>query len=204
MSLWRKTDRPIVLASQSPRRQELLAAMGIRFTVTVPTVASEEAFFGNGPIEPAAAKLAAAKAASVSQAHPEALVLGGDTVVVIDDRVLGKPAGIDTARSMLQSLSGRRHTVISGVALTCAAAGFSQCTSSKTNVYFRNLDEEEIEEYLRDKDYADKAGAYAIQGKAMTFVDRIEGCFYNVVGLPVAATIGLFTAYINRKDANNV
>jgi septum formation protein len=105
---------------------------------------------------------------------------------------------------MLRELSGRAHTVFSAVALLCNAASFAQSAAASTTVYFRAIHESEIEAYLAAGEYADKAGAYAIQGKAMEFVDKIEGCYYNVMGLPISATITLFEHYQSRKGTGNV
>jgi septum formation protein len=203
MTAWNEPDRPLILASQSPRRRQLLATMGLSFEVTTPDIGDEEAYFGGSPVEAALQRLARAKADSVARTAPESLVLGGDTVVVVGDRIIGKPAGRESAREMLQTLSGRCHQVVSGVALVCDALAFSVSAVACTDVRFRAIDTWEIERYLEHEAWSDKAGAYAIQGKAMTFVDRIEGCFYNVVGLPISATIGLFMEYTNRKDTSN-
>jgi septum formation protein len=97
---------------------------------------------------------------------------------------------------VLESLSGSRHRVYTGLALVCRVHGFSVTASSCTDVFFRKLCLDEIEEYLALGEHRDKAGSYAIQGRAMVFVDRVDGCYYNVVGLPVAATIGLFMKYV--------
>lgn len=105
---------------------------------------------------------------------------------------------------MLKSLSGKQHKVITGVALLCAEDDFCKTTAVSTTVFFRKISDQEIEDYLGFPEYQDKAGGYAIQGKAMIFVDKIEGCYYNVVGLPVTGTINLFNEFIFRKESTNV
>jgi septum formation protein len=201
--MWRNPDRRIILASQSPRRRDILKSLGFGFDVVAPSVENEASFFPGRSVDKALAELAAAKANSVSSSHPAALVLGADTIVSVDGVVIGKPKDPADASAMLGRLSGRKHLVLTSVALACEECNFSAGAVEVTTVFFRSLAQWEIEEYLGFDEYRDKAGAYAIQGKAMAFVDGIEGCYYNVVGLPVRKTIDLFTAYANRKAASN-
>ena len=147
-------------------------------------------------IEESVQKLALAKANSVAARFTSSLVLGGDTVVVVDKQIIGKPINREDAKAMLQRLSGRMHKVYSGVALACVDINFASTAATCTDVFFRDLPDGEIEEYLTFDEYADKAGAYAIQGRAMTFVDKINGCFYNVMGLPISETMSIYKAYI--------
>ena len=175
--------------------------MGLCFETAVPTVMDEETFFRAGPLFASLKALAIAKAGSVVQEHPDALVLGADTVVVLGKKVLGKPKNRNDARAMITLLSGKSHRVLTAVALVCGKCGFSASAVAKTRVDFRAISGEELDEYMETGDWNDKAGAYAIQGKAMTFVDRIEGCFYNVVGLPVRTTIDCFMEYASLKGA---
>jgi septum formation protein len=203
-SVWKSPDKRLILASLSPRRREILSLLGLDYDVVAPSLVSEEAFFGSGAIEDSVATLAVAKAQSVSRIRPQALVLGADTVVVLDNLALGKPKDAADAGRMLGLLSGKTHAVYTGVALVCAEDNFTACTTEKTLVSFRLVEQWEIDQYLEHVEYRDKAGAYAIQGKAMAFIDRIDGCYYNVVGLPVQKTIDLFKAYATRKDAHNV
>lgn len=178
--------------------------MGVIFdTITGPEV-HEQSFLDPSDLIGSLERLAAAKAAHVAEQFPERAVLSADTIVVCENRVLGKPAGRENARAMLESLSGRRHLVMTGVALTCAGESFRQATVTTTGVTFRQLSAEEIEWYLDSGECFDKAGAYGIQGKAMIFVDKIEGCFYNVVGLPMSGTIDLLKAFIVRKELRHV
>jgi septum formation protein len=174
------------------------------FKTADPAVDSEEEYLDVKDVRRSVRDLARAKARSVSAAYPEALVLGADTVVVHEGAILGKPQSKARALEMLEALSGKPHAVVSGVALVCEACGFALTAAEITTVCFRELTRQEIAEYLAENDYFDKAGAYGIQGSAMVFVQKIDGCYYNVVGLPVAKTISLFNAYVTRKDADNV
>jgi len=176
--------------------------MGVVFETAKSGVDDEAAYIDGSDLDASLCRLAAAKAGAASERRPDALVLGADTVVVSGDKVLGKAADKDDARRMLRLLSGNRHTVVTAVALLCGEVGFSESIATRTDVFFRALDEEEIEHYLSFPEYEDKAGAYAVQGGAMTFIDRIEGCYYNVMGLPVTATFGLFKKFAKKGDLN--
>ena len=171
----------LILASQSPRRRELLAAAGFRFTVRSRPVEETRAA-GEEPGD-YARRLARAKAEAAWRRGDE-IVLGADTIVVLDDRVFEKPADACAARSMLRSLSGREHAVITGICLR--HGGGVVVDSESTHVHFLPLDDGEIDEYVSSGEPMDKAGAYAIQGRASKFVGRIEGCYFNVMGLPLA------------------
>ena len=148
-------------------------------------------------------RLAAYKASTVAADNPDSLVLGADTVVVVDGDVLGKPVDIDDARKMLSRLSGRHHTVMTAVALQCSGVSFQTSAVATTVVQFRALPDQEREQYLATAAYQDKAGAYGIQEEAMAFVKSVQGCYYNVVGLPVDATIGLFEDYQHQGGAHH-
>ncbi len=175
----------LVLASQSPRRRELLAVAGIPFTVRVRPV--EELIGGGERAEDYVVRLARAKAEAAWEGSDE-IVLGADTVVVLVDRVLEKPADSAAAREMLRSLSGRTHVVVTGICLR--HAGGALCDRELTRVHFVALTDPEIDEYIASGEPMDKAGAYAIQGLASKFIDRIEGCYFNVMGLPLALVYG--------------
>jgi len=179
------TGGPIlVLASASPRRRELLAALGIRFLID-PSPAPEP---DRKPGEPASAfvvRAARAKAGAVAARHTTGLVLGADTIVQVKSRVLGKPTCREEARQMLRSLSGRWHEVFTGICLIDSASGRSRSGHACSRVHFRRLLGAEIDWYVSTGEYRDKAGAYAIQGFASLFIDRIEGCYFNVVGFPI-------------------
>jgi septum formation protein len=177
--------------------------MGFTFRTASPAPIDEDAYINTGDIQASLKALAKAKADSVAAAHPQALVLGADTVVVQGKRVLGKPRSREKARAMLEALSGSRHRVYTGIALVCKACAFSATASACTDVFFRKMHVDEIEEYLELQEHLDKAGSYAIQGRAMIFVDRVHGCFFNVVGLPVAKTIGLFMSYVRTSGVTD-
>jgi len=171
----------LVLASQSPRRQDLLRRAGIPFIV-MPADVKEELLPGEDP-RSHVVRLACAKAHAVS-ASPDEIVLGADTVVVVDDQILGKPADAADAARMLRLLAGRDHQVITGICLRRGSQAVADAET--TTVRFVPLSEEEIRDYVASGEPLDKAGAYAIQGLASKFIDRIEGCYSNVVGLPLA------------------
>ncbi len=171
----------LILASASPRRRELLTVAGFRFTVRVRPV--EETRAAGESADDYVRRLAREKAEAAWAGRDE-IVLGADTTVVIDDRVLEKPRDAEDARRMLRLLSGRTHTVITGICLR--HAGGAMIDAESTRVHFVELSEREIEEYVASGEPMDKAGAYAIQGLAAKFVDRVEGCYFNVMGLPVA------------------
>jgi septum formation protein len=202
MILLRDINRPIILASGSPRRSQILGMMGIKFEIAKSGVEDEDAYLDRDDLDNSLCRLACAKAESASKCCPGALVLGADTTVVVEKEILGKAADRADAARMLRTLSGRDHTVITAAALLCAETGFRETTAIRTKVFFRDLAEDEILHYLSFPEYEDKAGAYAVQGGAMTFIDRIEGCYYNVMGLPVTATLGLFKKFI-RKEADD-
>lgn len=173
----------IVLASKSPRRSEILKNAGIDFTVRVAD-ADETIPDGTKP-QDAVVFLAARKAMAVERAEDE-LVLGADTVVVLDDKVLSKPKDREDAYNMLRSLSGRVHSVFTGV---CAIGnGVSITFAEETKVEFLPLTDKEILNYIDSNEPYDKAGAYGIQGLASKFVRGIEGDYFNVVGLPISRT----------------
>jgi septum formation protein len=171
----------LILASASPRRHELLAAAGIDHVVRAAAI-SEERRPGEPP-EDLVQRLAEDKARAV-ECSTEDIVLGADTVVCVDGEVLGKPASDDDARRMLRLLSGRDHWVLTGICIL--ANGVAIRDIARTKVSFERMGENEIEEYTRSGEPKDKAGAYAIQGRGSRFVRSIQGCYQNVVGLPVS------------------
>lgn len=171
--------------------------MGFTFSVLKPTIQNEDQFIKPDRLIESIKELACAKAESISKQHVSSLVFGSDTIVVLNKDIIGKPADYYDAKSMLQNLSGKAHKVYSSIALLCENIHFKKMAVACTEVFFRKIPEIEIEEYLKAGEYSDKAGAYAIQGKAMTFVNKIDGCFYNVMGLPVSETIAIFKAYFD-------
>ena len=174
----------LVLASASPRRRELLAQAGYSFEVR-PAHIPEEPRAGEDPIA-YVVRLAREKAEAVREeiGKPGMLVLGADTTVVLNGQILGKPADEADAARMLRMLSGETHRVITGVALT--TDGRCEVAAEVTGVRFLTLSEDEIAEYVATGEPLDKAGAYAIQGRAARWIPRIEGDYFNVVGLPIA------------------
>ena len=172
----------LVLASKSPRRSEILKNAGIDFTIRVAD-ADETIPAGTNP-QDAVVFLAARKALAVERAEDET-VLGADTIVVLDGKILGKPKDREDAFNMLRSLSGRVHSVFTGV---CAVGnGISLTFAEETKVEFYSLTDDEINEYLDTDEPYDKAGAYGIQGIASKFIRGIEGDYFNVVGLPISS-----------------
>ena len=171
----------LVLASQSPRRAEILKQAGFPFLVR-PANVPEELRPRETPVD-FVRRLAREKAFAVERGRDE-VILGADTVVVAGGEVLGKPAGPEDAVRMLRLLSGREHHVLTGICLRAPERDIVD--SALTKVFFAPLGEEEISSYVASGEPMDKAGAYAIQGLASKFVDRIEGCYFNVVGLPVS------------------
>ena len=184
----------LVLASASPRRQELLRNAGIPFTVQAADI-DETPLPGEGPRE-CAERLAREKALAVARTRPQDLVLGADTIVVVDETILGKPGDADDAARMLRLLSNRVHRVITGVCVVRSASENQvklrtenrelRTASETTLVTMTAISDEEIRDYVATGEPMDKAGAYAIQGIASRWIPRIEGDYSNVVGLPVA------------------
>jgi len=171
----------LVLASQSPRRAELLRQAGIPFAIRVAPV-DETPLPGERP-EDYVLRLAERKAMAV-EAAPDEIVLGADTTVVVGGAMLGKPSNPAEARHMMVLLSGRRHEVLTGICLRHQAKVVRDWAA--THVWFSAMSRREIRQYAASGEPMDKAGAYAIQGLASRYVERIEGCYFNVVGLPVA------------------
>jgi septum formation protein len=180
----------LVLASQSPRRSEILRQAGISFTVRAAPV-DETPLHGERP-EDYVQRLAEWKANAV-HASPDEIVLGADTTVVIGGEMLGKPADEADARRMLAMLEGRCHRVITGICLKRGADAVRDW--AETQVWFAALSAGEIAEYAAGGEPLDKAGAYAIQGLASKYVEKIEGCYFNVMGLPVAMVYRLIKSF---------
>src|SRR5260221_2097266 len=175
----------LILASASPRRADILHSAGLSFAV-VPAAVDETPIPGESAKQ-VVQRLAAAKAGlAAARAVGPAIVIAADTVVTLEGSVMGKPRTTEDARQMLEKLSGRTHSVITGVALIRLPDAERREFLETTQVHFGALDEEEIVRYLSSGEPFDKAGAYAIQGRAGRYIPRIEGCYYNVVGLPLA------------------
>lgn len=184
---------PIILASASPRRRELLASIGLEFTID-PADIDEASIHRPSPEEEAVA-LSESKAVHVANRHTQGIVIGADTIVIIGDEVLGKPAHPDQAKAMLHKLSGRTHQVITGVTVVNAATGRKQSAYESTRVTFRSLTQAMIERYVATGEPMDKAGSYGIQGVGALLVSKIEGCYPNVVGLPLVTLTRLLEQF---------
>ncbi|MBN1604212.1 MAG: septum formation protein Maf [Chitinispirillaceae bacterium] len=204
MVFWKKPGKRIILASASPRRKQILLQMGLNFEIEVPDSFNEQAFIDPENLTESLKKLAEQKASIIAEKNRDALVLGADTIVCLDTSILGKPENREDAFTMIRQLSGKKHHVMTAIALMCLDSGFSRSSVEITEVYFRDLHDSEIEDYLSVDEYKDKAGAYAIQGQALVFIDKIVGCYYNVVGLPVKGTIRLLKEFAGRKEAADV
>jgi len=177
----------VILASQSPRRRELLTLIGIAHEVS-PADIDESVLTDESPL-PHCERLARSKAETLAAVHPEALVIGSDTIVVVDGDILGKPIDRAQAATMLARLSGRTHTVFTSVAVTWRGVTLSGVES--VTVTFRPLDSARIEAYINTGEPMDKAGAYGIQGYGATNVERIDGDYFAVMGLPLGRMVGL-------------
>lgn len=178
-----RPETKIVLASASPRRADLLTKIGVSFE-PVSSDVNERPHPGESPPD-YIIRLARAKAVTVARSIESGLVIGGDTIVVLDGKLLGKPESEEDARRMLRQLSGRWHAVMTGVALFDAATKREVADYNKTLVRFADMSDEEIDWYVGSGEPMDKAGAYAIQGRGAIFVEEIAGNYYNVVGLPL-------------------
>jgi septum formation protein len=178
-----QTTPPVILASGSPRRRDLLKAAGIDFDMVPPSLAEPRRSRVAQPVGWAEA-LAYFKARAVAMTHPDSIVLGADTLCVLDGEILGKARDADHAREILQRLSGTQHAVITGVAV-CAPQGKRVIASETTGVRMRPMSDAEINAYIDSGEWIGKAGAYAIQETADRYVDALDGSFDNVVGLPV-------------------
>lgn len=172
---------PIVLASGSPRRSEILNSVGWEFTKDVPDI--DESERGGESPEAYVQRLAEEKADAVAPKHADSIILAADTTVVVEGGILGKPDDLDHAREMLKMLSGRWHDVLTGVAVR--RNGQTAVGLERTGVKFVEMNAAEIEFLARMGDPLDKAGAYAVQAQAALFIDSIKGDYWNVVGLPV-------------------
>ncbi len=177
-------NRQVVLASNSPRRRELLKQIGLTFSID-PADVDERVLPGENPKE-YTVRVALDKARAAAARANGALVIAADTIVVLDSVILGKPEGTADAERMLSLLSGRDHLVITGIAVLDSASGRTLADAATTRVWFRQLDSEEIKAYVATGEPLDKAGAYGIQDKGALLVSRIDGCYFNVVGLPLA------------------
>jgi septum formation protein len=177
--------KPVVLASSSPRRREILEKTGLKFMVDAAEINEDH----GRRMKPAelAKTISMEKAKVVAARHPCSIIIAADTFGVLGGRMLGKPRDENAARDMLGRMSGRRHRVVTGFTILDTETGKAVSKAVETKVYFRKLDSEEIEAYLKTGEPLDKAGAYAIQGMGALLVEKIEGDYYNVIGLPLSS-----------------
>lgn len=188
-----KQEKMLILASSSPRRKELLQTLGLSFSIQSSDV-DETTDPGMQPQE-IVEELALRKARKVASGLTEGVVLGSDTIVVLDGEILGKPVDDEDAYRMLHALQGCEHTVYSGIALIDAESGQSEVTHSRTQVKIRPLAPDEIRAYIATREPMDKAGSYAIQGIGATLVEGIEGDYFTVVGLPLRLTASMLSRF---------
>jgi len=179
----------LILASTSPRRRDLLTQVGRVFDV-LPADIDESLLLGEEPI-PYVRRLALEKAQTIHALHPLDTVVGADTTVVLDGKILGKPADLTDAERMLRALSGKVHQVHTGLAVLTGDRALQHVET--TNVFFSTIPDDDLANYLSTGDSLDKAGAYGIQGYAARWITRIEGDYFNVMGLPIAATVRLLS-----------
>ena len=176
-------DTPLILASASPRRRELLGLTGLAFTVDAPEVDESCSL----PPREAVKELSRRKALAAARLHPGCVILAADTLVSVDEKALGKPRDAQDAFNMLSMLSGRWHQVYTGVTVV-DAQGQLHCEADATNVHFEEMTDEAIRSYIATGEPMDKAGAYAVQGIAGLWIDQLQGSHTNVIGLPMALT----------------
>lgn len=188
-----KQEKMLILASSSPRRKELLQTLGLPFIIQSSDV-DETTDPGMQPQE-IVEELALRKARKIASGLTEGVVLGSDTIVVLNGEILGKPVDDEDAYRMLHALQGCEHTVYSGIALIDAKSGQSEVAHSRTQVRIRPLAPDEIRAYIATREPMDKAGSYAIQGIGATLVDGIEGDYFTVVGLPLRLTAAMLSRF---------
>ena len=178
-----------VLASASPRRKELLKVMGLDFDIVVSN-ADEDSISKDIPVELYVQELALLKAGAAAKEvlkNKNIVVISADTIVTLDGEILGKPADSEAAYKMLRNLSGRVHEVYTGYCVMRIADGKTVCNSVRTSVHFKEIDDEKINAYISSGEPMDKAGAYGIQGRGTLLINKIDGDYFNVVGLPISA-----------------
>lgn len=183
-------EKRIVLASQSPRRKELLAGLGLSFIVKTSSVDEEKVVedLAISKPEELVRMLSFVKAEDVAKDLTDGIVIGADTIVVLGDEILGKPKDQADAKQMIEKLSGKTHLVISGVTIIDVAQNKHRTEHVTTEVDFKDISDSELHGYLMKANYMDKAGSYAVQEHGALFVRGIRGCFFNVVGLPIYTT----------------
>ena len=192
---------PFILASGSPRRKQLLNQIGLEFTV-IPSDVDED-FTLDLPPEAFTEHWAREKAKSVAKIHPDSLIVGADTIVVLDENILGKPKDKKDSFNMLQSLSGKTHEVITGVSFISLKQELDHTFNERTFVSFNTLSDRDIKSYIDIYNPLDKAGSYGIQDWFSVHIHRVEGCYYNVMGLPLSSFYSYFksvSAFLINHD----
>jgi septum formation protein len=197
--IFKRKMKPIILASQSPRRKTLLKQIGMKFRA-IPSHVSEEMSPNQTPGENAK-RIALEKAKEVATKLRDGIVIGADTIVVIDRHILTKPVSKEDAKRMLKLLSGREHSVFTGYALVDAQSKKQIAGVEETKVRFRKLNEKEIASYIESGSPMDKAGSYGIQDDfGACFIEKVNGCFYNVVGFPLARFYSTYQQFSNELE----
>jgi septum formation protein len=193
--------RPIILASQSPRRVDLLRDVGIAFEAVAPTCAEPDMNSWSFSPEEFVESAAYQKASSVAEQYPDRIILAADTAVALNGRIYGKPGDRDDARRILSALAGVTQDVITGVTILQPAKGRQLVECDVTRVTMRPMSDEEIEAYLDSGEWEGKAGAYGIQGTADQYVEKVDGSFSNVVGLPVERVLRMLAEFDIRPTS---
>ncbi|MCI0707198.1 MAG: Maf family protein [Ignavibacteriae bacterium] len=194
---------PLILASASPRRRTLLKQIGLTFTVR-PSRVEEEIRLSESP-SANVKRIALEKARDTLRIAKQGIIIGADTIVVLDNKILGKPRSKNEARTMLHKLSGREHSVYTGFVLIDAGTRKKVSGAERTRVRFRELGKEEINRYVALGSPMDKAGAYGIQDDyGAVFVEKVNGCFYNVMGFPLSRFYRELLAFVKKLETNNV
>lgn len=193
------SGRPLVLASKSPRREALLRMLGLEFAIYSTEV--EETIDPGLPPATIVQKLAQRKAAAAARAFPKAFVIAADTLVVLDQEILGKPVDAEEAKRMLRQLSGRTHQVFTGYTLLATPQNEAVSGCECTKVTFYPMTDDEIDAYVATEHPIDKAGAYGIQDPSAIFIKSVEGCFYNVVGFPIASFYRTSRSFLSRFNS---
>jgi septum formation protein len=194
----KKDPASLILASASPRRRQLISEAGYEFSVVTPDI--DESSFKTNDVEPVeyAKRLALAKAKSVAQEHPDSIVIGADTIVDFQGRIIGKAADAKEAELITRKLFSAPHKVITGIAIVRLSNGTELVRSDSTTVYPRKMTAEQIAEHIKGGSWRDKAGAYAIKETSDEFVEKIEGSLTNVMGLPMEL-LGSLLAGLNIR-----
>ncbi len=185
----------IILASASPRRKEILENVNVKFTVVASNI--DEVILDNEPPKELVMRLAFEKCMDVAKKNEDALVIGADTIVVMDDQILGKPKNEEDACNMIELLSNKKHQVITGISLINLSLDKKVIDYVVSEVTFKDLSKETIRDYINTKESLDKAGAYGIQGYGSLLVESISGDYFNIVGLPISRISDLLKENFN-------